>query len=79
MASYAANKSVDQKSIKFIYDGARIREEQTPESVGGLPSGQHSLPDRMLMIPGQWSPFNTTKLTAAWSKMLRSKIMKALN
>ncbi|KAK9808157.1 hypothetical protein WJX73_003041 [Symbiochloris irregularis] len=34
MASYAANKSVDQKSIKFIFDGSRLHENQTPEGVG---------------------------------------------
>ncbi|KAK9808208.1 hypothetical protein WJX73_009073 [Symbiochloris irregularis] len=34
MASYAANRSIDQKSVRFLYDGRTLQSEETPASVG---------------------------------------------
>ncbi|KAK9808175.1 hypothetical protein WJX73_005370 [Symbiochloris irregularis] len=34
MASYATNKSIDQKSIRFLYEGRRLKPEETPDMLG---------------------------------------------
>ncbi|GHP09788.1 hypothetical protein PPROV_000852300 [Pycnococcus provasolii] len=33
-AAYASKKSVEQRSVKFLFDGNRIKEDDTPESLG---------------------------------------------
>lgn len=34
MASYAGNKSIDQRSIRFLFEGRRLQPDQTPHELG---------------------------------------------
>ena len=53
MSSYASNKSIDQRSIRFLYEGRRLQPDQTPQDLGTQPLS--SLPCSLLIpLAYQW-------------------------